>query len=66
MKFYNIHDNGDGTADITLRPYRKEARKEDEEEEIRIMRGVVLFDGIENDIRERFSAWCESAEKIIL
>lgn len=31
-----------------------------------VVRGVTPFDGLEEDIRARYDAWCESAEVIWL
>ena len=33
---------------------------------VRIVRGVVPWEGIEDDIRARYHAWCESAEVVNL
>ena len=32
--------------------------------DLRVVRGVEPFDGLEEDIRARYDAWCESAEII--
>ena len=34
--------------------------------EVPVMRGVVPWDGMEDDIRARYEAWCESAQWICL
>lgn len=57
--FYSIHPQPDGTTDVYLRP-------EPESGAVRVMRGVVPWDGMECDIRARYDAWCESAEEINL
>lgn len=33
---------------------------------VRVVRGIVPWNGLEQDIRARFMAWCESAEVIDL
>lgn len=49
--FYSIDYKADGTADVTLMPY----------EGVRIMvTGVDPWDGMEEDIRARYYAWCDS------
>lgn len=53
--FYAIEYRADGTADVFLMPF----------EGVRlVMRGVEPWDGMEDDIRTRYYAWCESAEAI--
>ena len=52
-EFYHISDNGDGTADVYLYP--------DEAQTASVVRGVEIWDGIEDDVRARYRAWCESA-----
>lgn len=50
--FYAIEYREDGTADVILMPF----------EGVRLaMRGVDPWDGMEDDIRARYYAWCESA-----
>ena len=70
--FYEIRDNGDGTADIyldrgTVFPMTDELTGEtDWDAECRVVKGVTLFDGIEEDIRRRYEDWYASAEVIWL
>lgn len=70
--FFEIVDNGDGTADIyfdkgTVFPETDDITgKTDVDILCRVMKGVVLFDGIEEDIRERYESWYASAEVIWL
>ena len=33
---------------------------------VRLVRGIVPWDGLEEDIRARYEAWCESGEVIDL
>lgn len=54
--FYRIDDNSDETVDVYLRhPITGRAR---------VMRGVIPWAGMEDDIRARFSAWYDSGEAI--
>ena len=70
--FFDIVDNGDGTADIyfdkgTVFPMTDDITGgRDVDVLCRVLKGVVLFDGIEEDIRERYESWYESAEVIWL
>lgn len=70
--FFDIVDNGDGTADIyfdkgTVFPMTDDITGgHDVDILCRVLKGVVLFDGIEEDIRERYESWYESAEVIWL
>lgn len=70
--FYEIVDNGDGTADIyfdkgTVFPMNDDLTgKTDFDVLCRVLKGVVLFDGIEDDIRERYESWYQSADVILL
>lgn len=53
--FYTIRLNADGTADVILTPFEGVALA---------VRGVDPWDGLEEDIRARYYAWCESGEPI--
>lgn len=64
--FYRIYENEDGTVDIYLRPDILPYREENQVVKVLVMKKVVPFDGLEDDIRARFKAWCESAEVIYL
>ena len=57
-RFYSIQPNEDGNVDVYLRP--------DDTGQIRVVRGVTPYDGLDDDIRARYDAWCESAETIFL
>ncbi|MDD2647336.1 MAG: hypothetical protein PHI27_06445 [Eubacteriales bacterium] len=67
---YSIEDNGDGTVDVYLSPdfcvYRTRGGAIEYDATLYVMRGVEKFDGLEDDIRRRFYAWLESAERIEL
>ena len=54
--FYSIEYKPDGTADVILMPF----------EGVRlIVPGVDPWDGLEDDIRARYYAWCESGKVMI-
>lgn len=65
-RFYSVQSNEDGTVDVYLRP--DPSLKSDNEQQIKVLivKGVVPFDGIEDDIRARYEDWCQSAEEIYL
>lgn len=69
-RFYAIQDNGDGTADVYLMPeitvYPTEDGFREYDATVRVVRGIVPWDGMEDDIRARFTAWCDAAEVIDL
>lgn len=69
-KFYEIAPTGDGTVDVYLRPevtvYDTDMGVKEYDVRVRVVRGVVPWDGMEDDIRARFDAWCETAEVIDL
>ena len=52
-RFYSIELKPDGSADVFLFPF---------EYVTLVVRGVDPWDGMEDDIRARYYAWCESAE----
>ena len=63
--FYWIENNGDGTGDVYLIPcYRSTDRIYGYEMDIYCIKGVELYEGIEDDIRYRYYAWLSSAAKI--
>ena len=70
--FLEIVDNGDGTADIyfdkgTVFPMTDDLTGETDHDILcRVLKGVELFDGIEDDIRERYESWYQSASVIWL
>ena len=69
-RFYAIHENEDGTVDVYLHPdiipKTTEDGLTDYDIAAAVVRGVQPFDGLEDDIRARYSSWCESAEYIYL
>lgn len=70
--FFEIVENGDGTADIyfdkgTAFPMTDELTGGTDTDILcRVLKGVQLFDGIEDDIRERYESWYQSAGVIWL
>ena len=69
-KFYAIDVHPDGTADVYLSPvvcvYDTDLGIREYDIQARVVRGVVPWDGMEDDIRARFDSWCESGEIIDL
>lgn len=69
-KFYHIADNADGTFDVFLQPvvtvYHTDAGIDEYDVRVLVVRGIVPWEGMEDDIRARFDAWCEEAEVIDL
>ncbi len=69
-KFYAIEEQPDGTVDVYLSPvvrvYDTDFGIREYDISVRVVRGVVPWDGIEDDIRARFNSWCESGEVINL
>ena len=70
--FFDIVDNGDGTADIyldkgTVFPMTDDLTGETDVDILcRVVKGVELYDGIEEDIRRNYEKWYQSAEIIWL
>lgn len=70
--FYRIHPNhdGTGTVDVWLTPGTAVPRfdsltgRMDYGFEILAVRGVEPYDGLEEDIRRRYTDWIKSAETI--
>ncbi len=69
-KFYEIVPGDGDTVDVFLRPevtvYDTDVGVKEYDVRVRVVRGVVPWDGLEDDIRTRFNAWCEEAEVIDL
>lgn len=69
-KFYEIVPGSNGTVDVFLRPevtvYDTDTGVKEYDVRVRVVRGIVPFPGLEDDIRARFDAWCDSAEVIDL
>lgn len=67
-RFYAIDEQPDGTVDVYLSPvvcvYDSDLGVREYDIQIRVVRGVIPWVGMEDDIRARFDSWCESAEVI--
>lgn len=61
--FYSIQTNYDGSVDVYLFPTA--SGPYDTSAEIIIVCGVIPWDGLEDDIRRRYDAWCNSGDIII-
>lgn len=55
-RFYDILPREDGAADVHLMPFADVSL---------VVPGVMPWDGMEDDIRARYYAWCESAAHAI-
>ena len=68
--FYQIQDNGDGTADVYLRPEvlpeRLDGTITDYDIAVLVVKGVQICEDLEEDIRARYDDWCESADVVYL
>lgn len=68
-KYYDLIAQPDGTVDVYLMPA---ACVWDADLGgvrlygcgLRVVRGVVPWDGLEGDVRARFDVWCEAAEMV--
>lgn len=56
-RFYALLYHEDGSVDVYLMPDAQEAP-------IYIVRGVIPWEDMEQDIRRRFYDWCASGERI--
>ena len=64
-RFYAIHENESGSVDVYLRPLAEDPENVISQT-IYIVKDVPPFEGLEEDIRERYEDWCESGEIIVL
>lgn len=68
--FFSIIHNGDGTVDIFLQPtvyvYHTDCGIDEYDISVPVIKGVVPWPEIEEDIRSRYDAWCKIAEVISL
>lgn len=68
--FYTILRREDGLADVYLNPriypMTTEDGATDYDVTVIVVRGIEPYDGMEEDIRQRYDAWCESGEAINL
>lgn len=69
-KYYEIMPNDDGTVDVYLAPdvtvYDTDIGIKEYDVQMLVVKGVIPWDGLEEDIRARYDAWCDSAEVIYL
>lgn len=69
-KYYEIMPNDDGTVDVYLAPdvtvYDTDIGIKEYDIQMLVVKGVIPWDGLEEDIRARYDAWCDSAEAINL
>lgn len=69
-RFYAIEENEDGTVDVYLSPvvctYDTGLGVCEYDISVRVVRGVVPWPELEEDIRARYDSWCESGEVIDL
>ena len=69
-KFYAIKPQDDGTVDVYLAPvvcvYDTDLGVREYDISVRVVRGVEPRPELEDDIRARYEAWCESGEVIDL
>jgi len=68
--FYQIQENGDGTADVYLRPEvlpeSLDGVTVDYDVAVLVVKGVEMCDTLEDDIRAHYDDWCESADIVYL
>lgn len=62
-RYYSVVPQEDGTADVYLFPDTEENAPAGGAS-LYVVRGVVLWEGLETDIRRRYSDWCASAEPV--
>lgn len=53
-RYFSIRKDEDGTVDVILR-----TESAGHDISVRVIRGVKSYDGLEEDIRKRYDAWCE-------
>ena len=67
-RFYSIEEQDDGTVDVYLCPdlvvYDTDLGIKEYDIELRVVRGIVPWDGLEEDIRDRYYDWCASAQPL--
>ncbi len=69
-EFYSIEPQEDGTVDVYLAPavtvYDTDIGVKEYDISFRVVKGVVPWPDMENDIRARYDAWCESGTLVFL
>lgn len=68
--FYFIDDSDDDTVDVYLAPivqtYETDLGITERDISVIVVRGVIPWIGMEDDIRRRYDAWCASGVRIDL
>lgn len=69
-RLFVVEPNGDGTVDIFLDPvvqsYETDVGVREYDASVRVVRGIVPWPGMIDDIRGRFDVWRECGEAISL
>lgn len=69
-QFYYIYDSGDDTVDVYLAPIVQSHKTDlgivERDISVIVVRGVIPWIGMEDDIRRRYDAWCASGDRINL
>lgn len=69
-RFYAIEEQPDGTVDVYLSPvvctYDTGFGIREYDISIRVVRGIIPWPELEEDIRQRYNSWCECGEVIDL
>lgn len=69
-RFYSIDVREDGLVDVYLAPvvitYDTDIGIREFDISVRVVRGVEPWPELEEDVRRRYDAWCESGEEINL
>lgn len=69
-RFYAIDVREDGLVDVYLAPvvtvYNTDIGIKEFDVSVRVVRGVEPWPELEEDVRRRYDAWCDSAEVIDL
>ena len=67
-RFYSIDVREDGLVDVYLAPvvitYDTDIGIREFDISVRVVRGVEPWPELEEDVRRRYDAWCESGEEI--
>ena len=66
-EFYRIEPRSDGTVDVLLKPdtgLMFRGGLPTVEHTVIIVEGIEPWDGLEDDIRRRYDAWCVSGKRI--
>ena len=66
-EFYRIESRSDGAVNVILKPETGITFRDGQtivEKTVIVVEGVIPFDGMEEDIRRRYEAWCESGRRI--